>query len=304
MCKNAQMVQVGELNWDDLRYFLLAAESKSLAGAARAARVEHTTIGRRLSALERALGAALVLRGREGLRLTQLGEQLVPLAAAVQRSVNAVRDLVASERSRVRLAVPSGFTRLFSDGIAKFARENPDVTLEIVSGARPVDLKNGEADLAIRTSTIVDKDLIARKLFDGGFALYASEAYLARKPAPRDPNDLSGHDVVGFDVTLSKVSAVQWLNERAAKANVVMRSREMIDIMTAVLGGIGLSVLPCWIGDAEPSLRRLTHDVVAVQSFSLVYPRESKLSPEVRAVIRFAVALIRDKAPALLGERN
>ena len=65
---------------------------------------------------------------------------------------------------------------------------------------------------------------------------------------------------------LSKVSAVQWLNERAVKANVVMRSREMIDIMTAVLGGIGLSVLPCWIGDAEPLLRRLTNDVVAVQS--------------------------------------
>lgn len=304
MCKNAQMVQVEELNWDDLRYFLLAAESKSLAGAARAARVEHTTIGRRLSALERALGAALVLRGREGLRLTRLGEQLLPLAAAVERSVNAVRDLVASERSRVRLAVPSGFTRLFSEGIAKFARGNPDVTLEIVSGARPVDLKKGEADLAIRTSTILDKDLIARKLFDSGFALYASEAYLARKPAPRDPNDLSGHDVVGFDVMLSKVSAVQWLNERAVKANVVMRSREMIDIMTAVLGGIGLSVLPCWIGDAEPLLRRLTNDVVAVQSFSLVYPRESKLSPEVRAVIRFVMMLIRDKAPALLGKRN
>jgi DNA-binding transcriptional LysR family regulator len=304
MCENAQMAQVRELNWDDLRYFLLAAESKSLAGAARAARVEHTTIGRRLSALEGALGAALVLRGREGLQLTPLGEQVVPLAAAVERSVNAVRDLVASERSRVRLAVPSGFTRLFSEGIARFARENPEVTLEIVSGARPVDLKKGEADLAIRTSTIVDKDLIARKLFDSGFALYASEGYLTRKPAPRDPNDLSGHDVVGFDVTLSKVSAVRWLNERAVKANVVMRSREMIDIMTAVLGGIGLSVLPCWIGDAEPSLRRLTHDVVAVQSFSLVYPRESRLSPEVRAVIRFAVALIRDKAPALLGERH
>jgi len=293
-----------ELNWDDLRYFLRAAESKSLAGAARAAHVEHTTIGRRLNALERALGAALVLRGREGLQLTPLGEQLVPLANAVERAVNAVRDLVASERSRVRLAVPSGFTRLFSDGIAIFAREHPDITLEIVSGARPVDLKKGEADLAIRTSTIVDADLIARKLFDSGFALYGSQNYLARKPALRDANDLSGHDIVGFDVMLSKVSAVQWLNERASKANVVMRSREVMDIVTAVLGGIGLSVLPCWIGDAEPSLRRLTADVVSIQSFSLVYPRESKLSSEVRAVIRFVTSVIRDKRAALLGKRT
>jgi DNA-binding transcriptional LysR family regulator len=303
MCKNAQMAPGGELNWDDLRYFLRAAESGSLAGAARASHVEHTTIGRRLSALERSLGAPLVLRGRDGLRLTPLGEQVAPLAAAVERAVSAVRDLVAAERARVRLAVPSGFTRLFSDGIAAFARDNPGVTLEIVSGARPVDLKKGEADLAIRASTIADKDLIARKLFDSGFALYASESYLARKPAPRDPNDLAGHDIVGFDVMLSKVAAVKWLNERAVKANVVMRSREVMDIATAVTGGIGLSVLPCWIGDAEPSLRRLTPEVVAVQSFSLVYPREAKLSPEVRAVIRFVVSVMRDQAALLHGRR-
>jgi len=304
MCKNAQMASGEEFNWDDLRTFLRAAESKSLAGAARAARVEHTTIGRRLSALEQAFGAPLVLRGRDGLQLTQLGEQLVPLVTAVERAVNAVRDLVASERSRVRLAVPSGFTRLFSDAIATFARENPDVTLEIVSGARPVDLKKGEADLAIRASTIVDKDLIARKLFDSGFALYGSETYFARKPAPRDVNDLSGHDIVGYDVMLSKVAAIQWLNERAAKASIVMRSREVMDVVSAVLGGIGLSVLPCWVADSEPGLRRLTADVVAIQSFSLVYPRESKLSSEVRAVIRFIMSVIREKAAALLGERN
>jgi len=297
------MAPANELNWDDLRYFLRAAESKSLAGAARATRVEHTTIGRRLSALEHSLGAPLVLRGREGLQLTRLGEQVAPLAVAVERAVQAVRDLVASQRSRVRLAVPSGFTRLFSEGIAAFARDNPSVTLEIVSGARPVDLKKGEADLAIRSAAIVDKELIARKLFESGFALYAADSYLARKPAPRDPNDLTGHDVVGFDVMLSKVSAVKWLDERAVKANVVMRSREVMDVAAAVVGGIGLSVLPCWVGDAEPGLRRLTREVVAVQSFSLVYPRESKLSPEIRRVIGFVMSVIRDKASALLGKR-
>jgi DNA-binding transcriptional LysR family regulator len=77
------------LNWDDLRCFLLAARAKTLAGAARAAGVQHTTIGRRLSALERALGAPLFLRGPEGLTLTPLGEQLLPLAATTELSVQA-----------------------------------------------------------------------------------------------------------------------------------------------------------------------------------------------------------------------
>jgi DNA-binding transcriptional LysR family regulator len=298
------MAPADDLNWDDLRYFLRAAEAKSLAGAARATHVEHTTIGRRLSALERSLGAPLVLRGPDGLRLTRLGEQVVPLAASVERAVNAVSDLVASQRSRVRLAVPSGFTRLFSDGIVTFARANPGVTLEIMSGARPVDLQRGEADLAIRMARVVDRDLIARKLFDCGFALYASESYLARRPAPRDPDDLTGHDVIGFDMMLSEASAVKWLEQRAARANVVMRSREIVDVVNAVSGGVGLSVLPCWIADSEPRLRRLTPDVVAVQPFLLVYPRESKLSPEIRTVIRFVTSLIHDKAATLSGKRS
>ena len=73
------MAAVDDFNWDDLRYFLRAAQTKTLAGAARSMGVEHTTIGRRLSALERALGAALVLRGPDGLTLTPLGQRIAPL---------------------------------------------------------------------------------------------------------------------------------------------------------------------------------------------------------------------------------
>src|SRR5688500_9079270 len=101
-----------ELNWDDLRYFLGAVRAGTLAGASRAMAVEHTTIGRRLSSLEETLGAALVLRGPEGLKLTPLGEAAVPLVEQVEQAVAAVRDLVSARGARVRLAVPSGFTTL------------------------------------------------------------------------------------------------------------------------------------------------------------------------------------------------
>lgn len=290
-----------ELDWDDLRYFLRAAQAGTLAGAARATGVEHTTIGRRLSALEHALGAALVLRGPDGLQLTALGEKVSPLVEEMERAVRAVRDTVASHRARVRLAVPSGFARLFTPGIAQLCRDHPGLSLELLSGARPVDLKRGEADLALRSGPVGDKELVVRKLCDSGFSLYASDAYLARRPGPVSTGDLRGHDIIGFDPSMAEMPAARWIDERAAGATIVLRSREMVDMVTAAASGLGLAVLPCILGDAEPALRRLTPEVVAMRGLSLVYRRESRLSDSVRAVVRFVVETIRGNADRIRG---
>ena len=289
-----------QLDWDDLRYFLRAVQAGTLAGAARAMGVEHTTVGRRLSTLERTLGAPLVLRGPEGLKLTQLGEQAAPLVEEVQRAVIALVDLVAAQRARVRLAVPSGFTALFMPRIAELRRQHPTLSVELVSGSRPVDLKKGEADLAIRIGPVADKDLVARKLCEAGWALYASEAYVARS-ARVDPSDLAGHEVIGYDPSLADVPAAKWLEARSMNASVVMRSREMTDMLAAATSGVGLAALSCMVGDAEPKLLRLTPELIATRSVSLVYRREAKLSAEVRAVIRFVVEIMREHADRILG---
>ena len=297
------MAAIDELDWDDLRYFLRAVQETTLAGAARAMGVEHTTIGRRLTALERSLGSAVVLRGPDGLRPTPLGTRLIPLAEEVQRAVSAVRDLAAVERGRVRLAVPSGFTSLFTAGLAQLCTDHPGLSLELISGSRPVDLKKGEADLAIRSGPVIDKELVARKLCESGFSLYASEAYLARRLAPSNPNDLSGHDLIAYDPSLAAVPAARWIEERAANATIVLRSREMTDMLAAACGGAGLAVLPCMLGDAEPALRRLTSQVLATRTLSLIYRREAKLSTHVRAVIAFVVEVMRAHADQISGER-
>lgn len=290
-----------ELNWDDLRYFLGAVRAGTLAGASRAMKVEHTTIGRRLSALEETLGAPLVLRGPEGLKLTPLGEAVVPLVEQVEQAVARVRDQVSTRRARVRLAVPSGFTTLFTSRVAELQKENPKLSLELVSGARPADLKKGEADLAVRVGTIADKELIARKLCDSGWALYAADSYLARRGVPRDLDDLSGHDVIGFDPSLARVPAAQWLEARSEGANIVMRSREVTDMLAAAMSGVGLCALPCMVADVEPKLTRLTTDLIARPSISLVYRREARLSREVRAVVRMVVDVMRENADRIQG---
>ena len=298
------MGRADDLDWDDLRYFLRAAQARTLAGAARAMGVEHTTIGRRISALERSLGAPLVLRGPEGLQLTPLGERLSPLVEEVERAVSAVRDLAASSGTRVRLAVPSGWTGLFAPRLAQLHRDAPGVSLELVSGSRPVDLKKGEADLAIRSGPIGDNDLVVRKLGESGWSLYASPAYLARRPRPRDPDDLAGHDLIGYDAALAAMPSAKWIEARAAGAAIVLRSREMTEMVAAALSGAGLAVLPCMLGDAEPALERLTDRVVATRALSLVYRREARLSAGVRAVIRFVIDTVRGQASLISGVRR
>lgn len=298
------MADTGDLNWDDLRFFLRALEAKSLAGAARSLGVEHSTVGRRLSALERSLGAPLVLRGPQGLQLTPLGEKLAPLIHDMGRAAAAVDDLVNAQKATIRLAVPSGFTRIFAAALSQPDAKGLKFSLDILSGARPRDLKQGEADLAIRAAPLADQNLIASKLCEAGFSLYASAAHLDRRPAPADPNDLTGHDVIGYHASLSAAPPARWLEKHAAGAVIVLRSREMTDVLSAALSGIGLAVLPCLLGDAEPALIRLTPQVLVKQNLSLVYPREFKTSESMRAAIGFVRTVVRQHALLISGGRR
>jgi DNA-binding transcriptional LysR family regulator len=295
------MASRDELDWDDLRYFLRALQAGTLAGAARALEVEHSTVGRRLTALERALGVQLVLRGGDGLKLTAIGERVLPLAEEVESAVRRVMSAAAAHSVRVRLAVPSGFAKFFSTSLSRLRDEHPEITLELVSGARPVDLKRGEADLALRHGPVHESDLIARKLCESGWSLYAAEAYLRRRPAPCDLDDLGQHDVIAYDESLAALPAAQWIEQRASRGTVVLRSREMTEMLAAAAGGAGLALLPCSLADDEPGLRRLTPRVLATRSVSLVYSREAAQSKHVSAVIDFVLAVIHDAADRIGG---
>jgi DNA-binding transcriptional LysR family regulator len=289
------------LDWDDLRHFLRAAQAGTLAGAARALGVEHSTVGRRLAALERALGAPLVLRAPDGLHLTPLGTRLLPLVEQMEQAALAVHGLVHDTPARVRLAMPTGFTKLFTRELERLHAAHPQLTLELLTGARPVDLQRGEAELAIRSGPVAELDLIVRPLGTSGWSLYAAPAYLERHGRPADLDDLRGHALIGYDSTLAAVPAAAWIEQRLPGAVLALRSREMTDMLAAAVGGAGLAVLPCLIADEEDGLVRLTPAVLATRTLWLVYPREARLTPPVQAVIRFVVDVVRDAAARIAG---
>lgn len=290
-----------ELDWDDVRYFLAAARAGSLAGAARALGIEHSTIGRRLSGLERSLGAAAVLRNPDGLQLTTLGRQLLPLAEQVERSVRAVSALASSEKTRVRLATPSGMSQLFVHGLARLRDRHPGLVLEIISGSRLVDLRRGEADLAVRIGPVTDADLVVKKQCELGQAVYAARSYLHRRSTPIDIDDLAGHDVVAFEPALAATPAARWLESRSHNATIVLRSREMTDMLIAIVSGLGIGVLPCFMGDAESDLIRLTRQPVTTTRLSLVYRKEARIARPIRVVAELVTTSLQQHAARLLG---
>jgi DNA-binding transcriptional LysR family regulator len=291
-----------ELDWDDLRYFLRTVEAGTFAGAARNTGVKHSTVCRRLDALESALGAALVVRRPDGVEPTPLGVQVAARAADIERTVAAIRSLATERSGHVRIAIPSSVSVLLSPHLDSFRREHPNVTLEMLSDSRPVDLTKGEAELAIRVGPISEPDLVVRKVGDAGVSLYASESYLALHPVRGDLSDLAGHDVIGYDTALASFPPAQWIEQHASGARIVLRCREMSDLVTAAVDGLGVAALACWVAARHPSLRRLTREVIARRSVSIVYRREARLAPHVRLAIQFVTRVMSDQAAILSGD--
>ena len=180
------------------------------------------------------------------------------LTEDAERRVVAIEAFAATEKRRVRLAVPSGFSKFFGERLADLHREYPDITLELLSGSRPVDLSKGEAELAIRIGPVADEDLITRRVGEADWLLYASRAYLERRAPPPDPRHPKGHEILGYDTNLAAVPGPQWIERYSGEATVVLRSRELPDMKAAAVTGVGLAVLPFPLAEIEPALRRLT----------------------------------------------
>lgn len=162
-------------------------------------------------------------------------------------------------------------------------------------------VKRGEAELALRMGPVTDEDLVAQNLGQAGWSLYASDAYLARRPAPNNPRDLAGHDIIAFDESLTGVPGAKWIAEYGGGATIVLRNREMTDMLAAATSGLGLAVLPCMLAETEPTLRRLTSEVLGTHRISLVYRREMLRAEPVRKVIAFVTGVMREHADRLSG---
>jgi DNA-binding transcriptional LysR family regulator len=295
------------LDWNDLRYFLAVCRAGTLVGAARSLHVRHSTVGRRVEALEAALGVSLFMRAPDGFVLTEAGSGIVSLAEEAERAVAAVERRVAGGDKRidgiVRVTTSESFSGFLMRRLPELQAQHPTLTVEVLTGNASLDLMRREADVAIRFMETTQADLICKRLCDAGWSLYASETYLARAGNPKTPTDLARHDVIGFDETMARSPGAIWLEEHKAGARVVVRCNSLMSALNASIVGMGVAVLPCFLAEAEPSLRRLTDEVLATRAIWVVFHPDVAQIRRVRTVIDFVSAIVGREAATFRGER-
>jgi DNA-binding transcriptional LysR family regulator len=292
-------------DWNDLRYLLAIARAGTLAAAARELDIEHTTVGRRLAALESALGARLFTRGPDGFTPTRACLDILPLVEEIAARIESIGRRVSGEDSRVegtvRVTVSELLSGYFVKKLTALRERHPQLVVEILAGNRAFDLLRGEADVAIRVREVTEANLVVRKIAVSGWSLYATPSYLDRKGHPASPEDLAGHEVIGFDESLRASPGALWLDAHAKGATFVMRSNSIVGAYNAAILGLGMTALPCFLCDPEPALRRLTSRVLGKRDvFLVVHPDLARVA-RVRAVMDFVVETFEGDAALWAG---
>lgn len=293
------------LDWSDVQFFLAIQRAATLAGAARALKVEHTTVGRRLVSMERALGGKLFMRTPDGLRLTAMAEQIVPLAEQAEAAMLQIERVALADDARVegsvRVTTSETFAPLLGRWLAELKGKHSGITVELLAGNARLDLSRREADIAVRFAATSEGRLLCRRIATTGWAVYASRPYVeAHGPLPPS-GELRGHDVIGFNESLAEVPGAQWIAKHGQGANIVMHTGSIPAAQNAALAGLGVAVIPCFLGDPEPALVRLLPGVVGARdSFLVVHPDLARVA-RVRVVLNFLVERFVANAALLSG---
>jgi len=247
--------------WDDARYFLAAARTGSLSGAARALGVGHVTVGRRIALLEDRLGATLLARSPDGLATTAAGDAILRQCMAMEGAAQDLERIVAGQDSQlvgsVRVTTTEALAhQVVAPAIAALRLAHPELQVELTAGVRSLDIARREAELAVRFSRPSLPDLVCRRLGGVGFALYASAAYLQRRGAPAAGVGLSGHDLIAFTGAPAATSPF-FMGETLEGARTALRCDSPFIQLRAAVEGVGIAELACFLGDATPDLVRL-----------------------------------------------
>ncbi|HYD31086.1 MAG TPA: LysR family transcriptional regulator [Azospirillaceae bacterium] len=254
------------MDWDDLRYFLAVVRTGNLVDSAKLLKASPSTVSRRLALLERSLGVTLFVRDPSGHRLTDEGRALVtrtePAEDILNRAAAEIGGLANAEFGEVRLATAEGFTNLLIlPNLPAFHHDHPGIRLQITTSVHTIGLSRREADIALRLTRPEKGNLTVRKVGLLGHAFYAAPAYLARRPFDPDRGGSADHTFIGWDEEFSHLPIVRWLYERMKGARPVIDLGSLAQHATAARAGLGVALLPCFVGDSEPGLARATDPI-------------------------------------------
>ena len=268
------------MQWDDLRIFLAVARAGSISGAATRLGVQHSTVSRRLRALEERLGTRLIERKTSGNELTEAGEDLQLSARKIEAEIlefegaRSGEDTGAAGELRIT-AINNMASSVLMPVFARFSAAYPDIELHVQVSNKFVRLAERDADIAIRLTNTPLDTLIGTRLTTVASAVYGARAYCARVQAGEAQEKWLGIECCGFHMS--------WTKDACPEHDHNFYVDDTLLTLAALRVGAGLAYLPCFMGDSEPSLLRFRapeprHDL----GLWLLYHRDLRRTKRVR----------------------
>ncbi|GGO75716.1 transcriptional regulator [Marinobacterium nitratireducens] len=237
------------MNLDDLRYFVRVVEANSFTAAAERLGTQKSTLSRRISQLEDALGIRLLQRTTRKLHLTPDGEELYercrPLIEDLEDARHNLSAAQPEPQGRLRITLPPELAlALLDDVMASFLEQYPRIQLEVELTSRVIDLVEDGIDLAIRVGPLEDSSLIARPVASVVRGLYASPAYLAASAPLMTPADLPNHRFLGLLLRNDPLRFEGWDGSDAMMAGTPLRTNSLTFMRYMASRGFGIARLP------------------------------------------------------------
>jgi DNA-binding transcriptional LysR family regulator len=241
---------------------LAIGRARSLSGAARALGQNHSTVFRRIQAIEQRTGVRFFERLPNGYFATDAGERAVEYAERIEGEVHALgREILGQDmrlQGKVRITAPEGIASAIAPAmLVEFRRMHPELTVQLDGGAPALDLTRREADLAVRATRKPPDASLGRRVCDFRFAIYAAPAYLeAHAGIP-----LAEHDFCALEGFVGWMVPHVWKQQARAEQRIVFTGSQTMTVIEAVAAGMGLTMAPCYVGDADPRLVRATSSI-------------------------------------------
>ncbi len=291
------------IDWDDVRYFLAVARGGSVRAAAERLAVNHATVLRRIAQLEARLGVQLFEKLPSGYRMTEAGEEVLEFADQMEASSHLLetqifgRDQSASGLLRVTLP-PFLVTHLLMPDLADFARLHPGIEMEVISTGEVANLTNRDADVAIRV--VVDRKTLPLNLHGLKGPEFSGGIYMSRERL--EAWRAGVHDPLRW-IVIHNHGIPDWARESEIHTTEVpFRTPDAEAQIAAARQGIGMTKLPCFVGDADPLLVRVPGtDLHKHGTFWVLTQGETRKTKRVRLFTDFISRRLVAYAPLLAG---
>jgi DNA-binding transcriptional LysR family regulator len=280
------------VNWDGLQMFLAVARAGRVSAAARRLGVEHTTIARRIAALEKELGVPLFYRTSRGYLLTHEGQNVVSTAEAMEHAALAVearaRESTTMLAGRVRVAMPPEYgSHWLAPTLPAFLALHPQIKLQILVGTRQRDLSRGEADLALQPPRPSQTGMVAFRIARVSVGLYVSRSLSGtHRLRIRKLSDLRDLPLLTYTSPFHVLQEARWFQPFLASAPVALESNSTHALLAAARTGGGVAVLPRFVARLHDDLVPVSSDVASHDLLLITHP-EVRRDPKVHATAEF-----------------